>query len=280
MTRRRLPRRPLTSLGVSLTRVGLAIEAASPPPDSSVVHACIDGGVSWIDTTATQMDTLIDGPLAVSRRRLVVCVTVGRAAAPSGNGRRALRPAVESWVQRVPRTVSVVPVLEAGAAEDTGSWASLHELIREGIVPAAALSDPSLETLHRCRDAADVNLVRIQLSFTNRAAAAEVLPECLNNDIDVLARSDMSERAGDRLTDALTTLELRHGNARSTAGLAWALAWPGVRAASAPIVSVDTVPELLDAAQLKLTSADLDAIAAALTDDQVGVGPVRPGVHA
>lgn len=279
MTRRRLPRRPLTSLGVSLTRVGLAIDAA-PSPDTTAIRACIDGGVNWIDTAETQMDTLLGGPLADARHRIAVFVTVGGAATHGGNGRSAVRPAVEAWVRRAPRRVLIVPLLGCGAMTDIRAWESLQQLVDDGVIPALAVSDPSLESLHRCQDAADVNLVQVRLSLMDRAAAAEVLPECVSNGIEVLARTEPPADAGDRLASALSSVELRHGNLRTTAALAWALAWPGVFAAATAIANAEAAPALLDAAQLKLTAADLDDIAEALSEDRIGVGPVRPGVHA
>jgi aryl-alcohol dehydrogenase-like predicted oxidoreductase len=58
--------------------------------------------------------------------------------------------------------------------------------------------------------------------------------------------------------------------------VAWVVAWPGVTAAIVGGRRPAQVDGWLPAAQLTLSAADLDELAAALADTGAGTGPTRP----
>jgi aryl-alcohol dehydrogenase-like predicted oxidoreductase len=58
--------------------------------------------------------------------------------------------------------------------------------------------------------------------------------------------------------------------------IAWTLRWPGVTAAIVGARRPAQLDGWLDAAGLRLTDDDLDAIAAAIASSGAGNGPLRP----
>lgn len=123
-------------------------------------------------------------------------------------------------------------------------------------------------------------LIGVHLSLADRDCANQVLPYCAERGVEVLARTSLPHQLPPRLDDALRAVMLRHGNARRTVGLAWALAWTPVLAVATRVSRPAELEETLNAAQLKLTGRDLDDIAHALELTGYGTGPTRPAVHA
>lgn len=78
------------------------------------------------------------------------------------------------------------------------------------------------------------------------------------------------------LRDALHPIAKRHGVSVHDVAIAWTLAWPGVTGAIVGARSPEQVDGWIRAANLKLTSADLDEIASAVSRTGAGSGPVRP----
>jgi aryl-alcohol dehydrogenase-like predicted oxidoreductase len=58
--------------------------------------------------------------------------------------------------------------------------------------------------------------------------------------------------------------------------IAWTLAWPGVSAAIVGARRAQQVDGWVDAGELVLDAADLDAVAAAIAATGAGSGPSRP----
>lgn len=142
------------------------------------------------------------------------------------------------------------------------------------------VTDPSLEALESLRADPDLRLVCVRLSLDDRSCASQVLPYCAEHGVEVVARTSIPRDVPHDLDEALRAVMLRHGNARHTVALAWALVWAPIIAVATPVVRPGDVDEALNAAQLKLTSTDLDDIASALDVTAFGTGPTRPVAHA
>jgi aryl-alcohol dehydrogenase-like predicted oxidoreductase len=78
------------------------------------------------------------------------------------------------------------------------------------------------------------------------------------------------------LRDALRPIAQRHETSASSAAIAWVLSWPGVTAAIVGARSPEQVDGWIGAANLELTPADLDEIAAAIKRTGAGSGPSMP----
>jgi aryl-alcohol dehydrogenase-like predicted oxidoreductase len=78
------------------------------------------------------------------------------------------------------------------------------------------------------------------------------------------------------LRDALAPIAHRHGTSVSSVAIAWTLSWPGVTAAIVGARSPEQVDGWIDAANLELTSVDLEQIATAINQSGAGSGPSMP----
>ncbi|MFE3774710.1 aldo/keto reductase [Streptomyces sp. NPDC059122] len=79
-----------------------------------------------------------------------------------------------------------------------------------------------------------------------------------------------------RLADALRPVAERHGATVAETAIAWALAWPGVTGAIVGARRTAQVDGWIGAGSVRLTPADLDEIAVAITTSGAGTGPARP----
>jgi aryl-alcohol dehydrogenase-like predicted oxidoreductase len=79
-----------------------------------------------------------------------------------------------------------------------------------------------------------------------------------------------------QVTAALQAVATRHGTTVPAVAVAWALAWPGVTGAIVGARRPAQVDGWTPGARLTLDTADLDAIAEAITRAGAGTGPVRP----
>ncbi|MFF7792870.1 aldo/keto reductase [Streptomyces sp. NPDC007991] len=79
-----------------------------------------------------------------------------------------------------------------------------------------------------------------------------------------------------RLAEALRPLADRHGATVAEVAIAWALAWLGVTGAIVGARKPHQVDGWIGAGAVRLTRADLDEIAAAISDSGAGTGPARP----
>jgi aryl-alcohol dehydrogenase-like predicted oxidoreductase len=188
------------------------------------------------------------------------------------------------------------------------SWATMVELIEEGKVRAAGVSNFDVDLLERCEAMRHVDSLQPPFSMIRRDAAAEVIPWCAAHDTGVIVYSPMqsgilTERfektrmaslapddwrhkatyfqepnltRGLALRDALRPIAARHGATVSAVAVAWTIAWPGVTGAIVGARSPEQVDGWVGAATLDLTRTDLDEIAAAVQRTSAGSGPVRP----
>jgi aryl-alcohol dehydrogenase-like predicted oxidoreductase len=78
------------------------------------------------------------------------------------------------------------------------------------------------------------------------------------------------------LRDALKPIARRHKTTVSAIAVSWTLAWPGVTGAIVGARSPSQIDGWIAAAELTLSSGDLDEIAGAIDKIGVGTGPTRP----
>jgi aryl-alcohol dehydrogenase-like predicted oxidoreductase len=78
------------------------------------------------------------------------------------------------------------------------------------------------------------------------------------------------------LRDSLRPIAKRHNTSVQCVALLWVLSWPGVTGAIVGARNAKQVEGWLDAANIQLTSQDLDDITSALRATQAGKGPMVP----
>jgi aryl-alcohol dehydrogenase-like predicted oxidoreductase len=279
-------------------------------------HA-LEAGVNWIDTTAGpglgQSEELVgqlvrELPAAARPFVFTTCGLArnahGRAAAPAG----VLTPAsIQRECEGSLRRLGVERIdlyqfhcpCDAGAAVDD-SWAAMTNLIEQGKIRAAGLSDVDVRLLDRCEAIGHVDALQPPFSLIDRTAAERELPWCASHDTGVICYSPIqsglltdsftAERvtalAGDdwrrlaltfRLREALRPIATRHGTSVSALAIAWTLAWPGVTGAIVGARTPGQVDGWIDAASIRLRPEDLDAVATAIQRTGAGSGPVTSG---
>jgi aryl-alcohol dehydrogenase-like predicted oxidoreductase len=185
-------------------------------------------------------------------------------------------------------------------------WQAMVDLRAEGKVRAIGLSNHDVEQLTTAEKVGHVDSLQPPFSAINRSAAEE-LAWCDGNGTGVIVYSPMqsglltgafsAERVAalpsddwrrtapefttrlDRnlaLAAALAPVAARHGVSVAAVAVAWTLAWPGVTGAIVGARSPEQVDGWVAAADLVLTDADMDEIAAAIVRTGAGQGPVRP----
>lgn len=188
------------------------------------------------------------------------------------------------------------------------SWGAMADLVAAGKVRWAGVSNFDVPLLERCEPILHVDSLQPPFSAIDRAAAAELLPWCAAHGTGVIAYSPMMsgllsgrfsrERAAAldeadwrrgfppfqepalsrnlALADALRPVAERHGTTMAAVAVAWTLAWPALTASIVGARSPEQVEGWIAAADLRLTDADLDEIAAAIARTGAGEGPVDP----
>jgi aryl-alcohol dehydrogenase-like predicted oxidoreductase len=227
----------------------------------------------------------------------------------------SIRTEVEASLRRL--GVERIDLYQFHWPDDTGtpvedSWDAMVRLMEAGKVRAAGVSNFDVELLARCEAIGHVDSLQPPFSLIRREVAAREISWCAEHETGVICYSPMqsglltdsfsAERVAafapddwrtrapeyqqprlDRnlaLRDALKPIARRHGTTVSATAIAWTLAWPGVTGAIVGARSAAQVDGWIGAATLKLTAADLDAIAAAIARTGAGAGPTRPApVH-
>ncbi|RFU41462.1 aldo/keto reductase [Actinomadura logoneensis] len=185
-------------------------------------------------------------------------------------------------------------------------WQVMADLKAEGKVRAIGLSNHSAEQLAAAERIAHVDAVQPPFSAINRSAAAEIA-WAKENGTAVIGYSPLqsglltgtfsAERVANlpsddwrtahadfttglaanlRLADALRPIAERHGVSVAEVAIAWALAWPGLTGAIVGARFARQVDGWIGAADVRLTRADIDEVADAITATGAGTGPARP----
>jgi aryl-alcohol dehydrogenase-like predicted oxidoreductase len=331
-----LPTRRLGSGGPEITTLGLGAWAIGgrdwgPQDDGESVAAirrALEHGLSWIDTAAVyghghSEEVVAEALRGVAERPLVFtkCGIVWHdrrdgAGVPNLRPQEVRRGCEESLrrlgVERLDLLQFHAPDWRSGTAVED-SWGAMADLVREGKVRWAGVSNFDVTLLERCEPILHVDSLQPPFNAIDRAAAAELLPWCEANGTGVIVYGPMmagllterfshervaaldpsdwrrsltgvfAEPALSRnlaLRDALVPIAARHGTSVAAAAVAWTLAWPGVTGAIVGARSPGQVDGWVDAARIALEPEDLDEIAAAIRSTGAGAGPERPGVAA
>ena len=192
------------------------------------------------------------------------------------------------------------------AVED--SWGQMVRLIEAGKVRSAGVSNFHVPLLERCESLRHVDSLQPPFSLIRRDVAAREIPWCHTHGTGIIAYSPMQSglltdrfsaervrqlpaddwrtRSDDfrspqlernlALRDALRPIAGRHQASISAVAIAWTLAWPGMTGAIVGARSPEQVDGWIGAAQLSLTSQDLDEIKAAIGRTAAGSGPASP----
>jgi len=188
------------------------------------------------------------------------------------------------------------------------SWAEMVRLIEEGKVRLGGVSNFDVSLLERCDAIRHVDSLQPPFSLIRREVAAREIPWCKAHNTGVICYSPMQSGlltdgfSGERvarmanddwrrrspefnppnlnrnlpLRDALKPIAKRHGTSVSSVAIAWVLSRPGVAGAIVGARSPEQVDGWIGAANLQLTSADLNEIGRAIERSRAGSGPEAP----
>ncbi|MFG1681364.1 aldo/keto reductase [Nonomuraea sp. NPDC049269] len=185
-------------------------------------------------------------------------------------------------------------------------WQVMADLKAEGKVRAIGLSNHTPDLLEAAEQIAHVDAIQPPFSAINRSAAAEIA-WARAHDTGVIVYSPLqsglltgafsAERVANlpaddwraahddfttgltanlQLADALRPIAERHGRTLAEVAIAWALAWPGVTGAIVGARKPEQVGGWIGAGAVRLTPADLEEVAAAITATGAGTGAARP----
>jgi aryl-alcohol dehydrogenase-like predicted oxidoreductase len=188
------------------------------------------------------------------------------------------------------------------------AWEEMLRLRDEGLVRAVGVSNFDLGLLERCEALDHVDTLQPPFNLISREAAEELLPWAEEHGTGVICYSPMKngiltdsfgsarvaamaeedwrrsapnfrEPALSRnlsLRDALRPIAERHRATVASVAVAWTLTWPGVSGAIVGARAPEQVDGWIGAADLELSAADLDEIAAAVASTGAGSGPADP----
>jgi aryl-alcohol dehydrogenase-like predicted oxidoreductase len=334
-----LPTRQLGRTGMQITTLGFGSWAVGgggwafgwgPQDDRqslATIRRALELGVNWIDTAAVyglgHSETIVGQllrELPADRRPFIFtkCGLVWDENDRMASPRRILTPAsirreCDASLQRL--GVERIDLYQFHWPDETGtpvedSWAAMAELVREGKIRAAGVSNFDVDLLARCETIRHVASLQPHFSMIAREAADQLIPWCASRKTGVICYSPMesglltetfsAERvrslpADDwrrqspqfqspqleknlALRDALRRIAKRHARTTSAVAIAWVLSWPGVTGAIVGARSPEQVDGWIGAASLTLAADDLDEISAEMRRTGAGVGPVPSGM--
>jgi len=324
--------RNLGSAGPELSVVGVGAWAIGGPwrfgwgpqdDDESIaaLHRAFDAGVNRVDTAAVygfgHSEEVVGQVLRELGSEVLVATKCGQNwyNSPGGRIQSDLRPEsirfeleqslkrlgtdhVDLYQFHLPDRSTGTPV------ED--SWGTMAELVDEGKVRWAGVSNFGVDLLERCEAVRHVDSVQPPFSLIERSAAADVLPWSAEHGTGVICYSPMQaglltgtfdaervrnlpeddwRRRSDHFTeprlsanlalaDRLRPVAARHGVSVAAVAVAWVNAQPGVTAAIVGARRPSQVDGWLPAGSLTLTDRDLEEIRAAVRETGAGPGPV------
>jgi aryl-alcohol dehydrogenase-like predicted oxidoreductase len=295
---------------------------------ATIRHA-IGRGINWIDTAAVYglghseevVRRALEGLPAGERPYVFTkCGQVWDEKDRMASPRQILRPEsirreCEASLRRL--GVERIDLYQFHWPDETGtpvedSWAAMIQLVEEGKVRAAGVSNFDVPLLDRCEALRHVDSLQPPFSLIRRWAAEGVIPWCAAHDTGVIVYSPMqsgllTERfsearvgsldAGDwrrrspdfrqprlgsnlALRDALRPVAERHSTTVECIAIAWTLAWSGVTGAIVGARTPEQVDGWIDSGAIELTGEDLEEIAIIVEQTGAGSGPVRPRQHA
>jgi aryl-alcohol dehydrogenase-like predicted oxidoreductase len=283
----------------------------------AALHRAFDSGVTWVDTAAVyglgHSEEVVGQVVREHGGEVLVFTKCGRSwyGRPEGDITNDLRPEsirfeLEQSLKRLgadhvdlyqfhwPDTATGTPVEE--------SWATMAELVTEGKVRWAGVSNFDVDLLERCERVRHVDSLQPPFSLIDRRAAADVIPWAAAHGTGVICYSPLQSGLltgtfdADRVRDLpaddwrrgssefqepnlsanlalaarLAPVAERHGVSVAAVAIAWVTAHPGVTAAIVGARRPSQVDGWLPAGSLRLTGHDLDEIARAVEETAAG----------
>ena len=317
--RRTMETRRLGNTDLRLTEIGLGTWAmgggdwrfswGSQDDEQSVrtIHRAMELGVNWIDTAAVyglgHSEEIVGKAIQGMSARPLVATKCERCWDKDGQiygclKRDSVRAEAEASLRRLGiEAIDLYQVHWPQPEKDLEEgWAAVAELVREGKVRYAGVSNFSLAQLRRVQVVHPVASLQPPYSMLARGAEAELLPYCATNGIGVVAYSPMQKglltgkvtpdrvsqlpaddhRRGDpefqpprlaanmELAEGLRRLAQGRGKTAAHLAIAWTLRRPEVTAAIVGARKPSQIEETVGAAGWKLSPEDLAAVDALL----------------
>jgi aryl-alcohol dehydrogenase-like predicted oxidoreductase len=323
--------RPLGSAGPELTVLGFGTWALSGPfrfgwgpvddeESIAAIRRAVEAGMNWVDTAALyglgHAEEVVGRALDPFRagEDVLVFTKCGRRWR-NGDIYYDLRPeSIREECEASLRRLGVEridlyqfhwPDLGTGTPVED-SWAAMAELVREGKVRWAGVSNFDVPLLERCEPIRHVDSLQPPLSLLNRHAREEVIPWCRENGTGVIVYSPMASglltgsfnreglerlapddwrRRGPAfqepklsqnlaLVERLEPIAERVGTSVASLAIAWTLAVPGVTAAIVGGRRPAQLDDWLGAGDLEPDDETLAEIGRAL--EETGAGTDEP----
>lgn len=289
----------------------------------SAIRYAVESGINWIDTAAVyglgHSEEVVakalrdlpeaDRPYVFTKGGLVWDDSDRLAPARRVGEPASIRREVEASLRRL--GVDRIDLYQMHwPAEDGTSlddyWAVFRDLVAEGKIRAAGLSNHDTSRLDAAERIGHVDSLQPRFNLLNREAGADVIPWCAEHGTGVIVYSPMAsglltgtfsvERAaalgsddwrsrasaftGEGLrtnlafVDALRPVAARHGVGVGAVAVAWTLSFPGVTGAIVGARRPDQIDGWLPAGTLTLDERDLADITAAIQSTGAGTGPI------
>ena len=328
--------RRLGQSGIEISPIGLGTWAMSGtgwnqgwgPQDDAVsiatIHRAVELGINWIDTAATygigHAEEVVGRAIATLPRAIrplifTKCGVVRNPSRPDAPAIRTLAPSsIRAEVDGSLRRLGIerIDLLQFHWPDEVGtpveeSWGTMVDLIGEGKVRAAGVSNFPIESMERFHKARRIDSVQPGLSLIHRQSLSDVIPWARDRGVAVIVFSplrsglltdnfgaaDVAEFAAtdwrrthpdfmppalDRnlaLRDALRPIAQRHETSTSSIAIAWALASPGVTGVIAGARGPHELDAWSNAGELVLSEQDLVESELALKATGAGDGPTE-----
>nr|MDQ3823532.1 aldo/keto reductase [Actinomycetota bacterium] len=214
-----LPTAPLGRTGFEITRLGLGAWAIGgggwqggwgPQDDAESIraihHAVRERGINWIDTAAAygfgHAEEVVGEAVAQlpERERPYVFTKCGLVWEEDANtvsnllSPESIRRECEASLRRLRVEAIDLYQFHWPTWDDTPvdeSWATMAELVDEGKVRAAGLSNFTVEDVERCEPVRHVDSLQPELNLVNRGAAADRIPWAVEHGTGVIVYSPM-----------------------------------------------------------------------------------------
>jgi len=313
----------ISVVGVGAWAIGGPWQLGWGPQDDdesiAALHKAFDSGVTWVDTAAVyglgHSEEVVGQVVREHGGEVLVFTKCGRPwygrehNEPTYDLRpETIRFELEQSLKRLGTDhVDLYqfhwPDPETGTPVED-SWASMAELVEEGKVRWAGVSNFGVGLLERCQRVRRVDAVQPPFSLLDRRAAADVIPWSAEHGTGVICYSPLQSGLltgsfdGDRVRDLpaddwrrgsgdfqppdleanlelarrLQPVAARHGVPVAAVAIAWVLATPGVTGAIVGARRPSQVDGWLPAGNLRLTDDDLAELQRAIDETGAGKG--------
>ena len=329
-----LDTRRLGSQGPAITTVGFGAWAVGgdwlfgwgeqDDRDSvAAIHHALDLGINWIDTAAVYglghseevvrraLHGMTDRPLVFTKCGLVWDTTAERPRPKENLQPAEIRRECEDSLRRL--EIEQIDLYQFHWPDETGtpieeSWTVMAELVAEGKVRWAGVSNFDAELLSRCEAIMHVDSLQPPFNAVQRGFAGETLRWCRDHGTGVIVYSPMMSGlltgsfSAERLTSlpetdwrhgyaefqdpklsrnlalqaAMRPVAERHGVSVAAVAVAWTLAWDGVTGAIVGARNAEQVDGWAASGSLSFSPDELDELSAAIVASGAGEGPSHP----